>query len=273
LACTFSAVPSADKRQRKKENTRMARAAREAAVRRRKRIRAVRNFTIAAAVFALGIVLINVFTGDDNKKKTTPTTVATTTPTTVALPAGCVKTVPKPGTKPTDLKAPAMAIDANKTYTAKLSTTCGDVTIALDAKNAPKSVNNFVSLARKGFFDGLKWHRVATDPPVVQGGDPSGNGTSGPGYNTVVELPTDGKYPPGAVAWAKGPNDPDGSAGSQFFVDSGDASGIGAHYGYIGKVSGGFPNVTKMATLAVPGSQSGAPAHPLYILKVTISES
>jgi peptidylprolyl isomerase len=166
-----------------------------------------------------------------------------------------------------------MTIDPSKTYTATLSTTCGQLKIALDAKDAPKSVNNFVYLARKGYYDGLKWHRVATDPPVIQGGDPKGDGSGGPGYTTTVELPPDGKYPKGAVAWAKGANDPDGSAGSQFFIDTGDASGIGAHYGYLGKVSGGSANVQKMSTLVVPEDSSGAPGHPLYILKVTITES
>jgi peptidyl-prolyl cis-trans isomerase B (cyclophilin B) len=268
-------VPSQDKRLRKKENARMAREARIAAEKRRRRFRSVRNAAIAVAVFVLIIVIVNLLSGND-KKSASPASSTTTPPTTTQptpLPAGCVNTVPKPRSKPTNLKAPAMAIDPNKTYTATLSTTCGEVKIALDAKAAPKSVNNFVSLARQGFYDGLKWHRVVNDPPVIQGGDPKGDGSGGPGYKTTVELPPDGKYPAGAVAWAKGSNDPDGSAGSQFFIDTADASSIGAHYGYIGKVSGGSANVKKMATLVAPADQSGAPARPLYILKVTITES
>jgi peptidyl-prolyl cis-trans isomerase B (cyclophilin B) len=267
-------VPSQDKRLRKKENARLAREARIAAEKRRRRLRSVRNAAIAIALFVLIIVIVNLFNGND-KKSASPTS-STTTPTTTAptpLPAGCVKTVPKPASKPTNLKAPAMTIDPNKTYIATLLTTCGQVKIALDAKAAPKSVNNFVYLAQQGFYDGLKWHRVANNPPVIQGGDPKGDGSGGPGYKTTVELPPDGKYPKGVVAWAKGGSDPDGSAGSQFFIDTGDASGIGAHYGYLGKVSGGSDNVAKMATLVVPEDQSGAPAHPLYILKVTITES
>jgi len=266
-------VPSQDKRLRKKENARLAREARIAAEKRRRRLRSLRNAVIAVAVFALIIVVVNLLSGD-NKKSASPTSSTTTATTPVApLPAGCVNTVPKSAAKPTNLKAPAMTIDPSKTYTATLSTTCGPVKIALDAKDAPKSVNNFVYLARQGFYDGLKWHRVATDPPVVQGGDPKGDGSGGPGYKTTVELPPDGKYPKDAVAWAKGSSDPDGSAGSQFFIDTGDASGIGAHYGYIGKVSGGSANVQKMSTLVVPEDSSGAPSHPLYILKVTITES
>ncbi len=269
-------MPSADKRQRKKENARAAREAREAEIKKRKRNRTIRNAGVAVGVFVILVVLINVFSGGSSKKSSSDTTTTSiptsTTVTPVAYPAGCVGTVPKAATKPTNLKAPAMTIDPAKTYTATIATSCGNVTIALDAKNAPKSVNNFVSLARMGFYDGLKWHRVATDPPVVQGGDPKGDGSSGPGYTTAVELPPDGKYPTGAVAWAKGGNDPDGSAGSQFFIDSADASGIGSHYGYIGKVTAGLANVQKMGTLAVPGGTTGAPSKPLYIFKVTITE-
>jgi len=265
-------VPSADKRQRKKENARAAREAREAEVKKQKRNRSIRNGSIAVGVFVLAFLLLNLLTHKDKKKADTSTSTTTTTVKTAKYPAGCVKTVPKATKKPTNLKAPAMTIDATKTYTATIQTTCGDVKIALDAKNAPKSVNNFVSLARQGFYDGLKWHRVAANPPVIQGGDPKGDGSGGPGYSTVVELPPDGKYPTGAVAWAKTGAEPDGSAGSQFFIDTADASSIGSHYGYIGKVSAGSANVAKMATLAVPDSSTGAPALPLYMFKVTITE-
>jgi peptidyl-prolyl cis-trans isomerase B (cyclophilin B) len=272
-------VPTADKRQRKKENARMAREAREAEAKKRRRLRALRNGGIFTAIFVIGFgILIYATSGGKKKASNTTTTTlpaTTTTPTTakpVPYPAGCVATVPKTGAKPQNLKAPAMTIDATKTYTADLSTSCGDVVIALDAKNAPKSVNNFVYLARQGFYDGLKWHRVATNPPIIQGGDPLGNGGGGPGYTTTVELPKNGKYPTGAVAWAKTSNAPAGSAGSQFFIDTADASGIGDSYGYIGAVTSGLANVQKMGSLAVPNSQSGAPARPLYIFKVTITE-
>jgi peptidyl-prolyl cis-trans isomerase B (cyclophilin B) len=269
-------VPPADKRQRQKENARAARAAREAELKKSKRNKTIRNAGIAAGVFVIAFLILHFATGGSSKKAA-PDTTTTSVPTSttvkpVAYPAGCVGTVPKTSTKPTNLTAPPMTIDPAKTYTATLSTSCGNVTIALDAKNAPKSVNNFVSLARQGFYDGLKWHRVATNPPVVQGGDPKGDGSGGPGYSTKVELPPDGKYPVGAVAWAKGGNDPDGSAGSQFFIDTADASSIGDHYGYIGKVTAGLANIQKMSALVVPSDANGVPARPLYIDKVTITE-
>ena len=270
-------MPPADKRQRKKENARLAREAREAQLKKRRRNRTIRNAAIAVGVFVIAILLISWLSGGKKKNVAVSPTSSTsstsaTTSTTVPLPAGCVATVPKTATKPTNLKAPAMTIDPSKTYTAKISTTCGDVTIALDAKNAPKSVNNFVYLARQGFYDGLKWHRVALNPPIIQGGDPAGNGSGGPGYTTTVELPPDGKYPLGAVSWAKTGSAPDGSAGSQFFIDTGDASSIGDHYGYIGKVSAGQANVQKLGTFTNPASSSAAASRPLYMFKVTITE-
>jgi cyclophilin family peptidyl-prolyl cis-trans isomerase len=267
-------VPSADKRQRQKENARLAREAREAALKKRRRNRTIRNAAIAVGVFVVAILLVT-WLGGGSKKKVVASPSSSSTPTTavpVAYPAGCVSTVPKTTTKPTNLKAPAMTIDPSKTYVATMTTSCGEVKLALDAKNAPKSVNNFVSLARLGYFDGMKWHRISTNPPIVQSGDPLGTGSGGPGYNTAVELPPDGKYPAGAVAWAKKSSAPDGSADSQFFIDTGDASSIGSHYGYIGKVSSGLANVQKMAKL-VPASGDGTPVRPLYIDKVTISES
>ena len=143
----------------------MAREAREAAVRRRKRMRTARNFGIIAVLFVGTILVFNHFSSSSKKNAATPTTTVST-PTTVkpvAYPAGCVKTTPPTTKKPTFKSAPPMTIDPTKTYVAHFTTTCGNFDIALDAKNAPKSVNNFVFLARQGFFDGLKFHRVAND--------------------------------------------------------------------------------------------------------------
>ena len=84
-----------------------------------------------------------------------------------------------------------MTIDPAKTYTAKLSTSCGDVTVALDAKGAPKSVNNFVFLAKQGFYDGLKWPRAAGGF-VIQTGSPTDDQAGGPGYSVKTEVPAPG---------------------------------------------------------------------------------
>jgi cyclophilin family peptidyl-prolyl cis-trans isomerase len=104
-------------------------------------------------------------------------------------------------------------IDPSAKYTATIATDRGDIVIALDPAKAPKSVNNFVFLARDGFYEGLTFHRVVDDF-VIQGGDPEGSGRGGPGYRFDDE-PVQGEYIAGAVAMANaGPN----TNGSQFFI-------------------------------------------------------
>ncbi|HET9728170.1 MAG TPA: peptidylprolyl isomerase [Acidimicrobiia bacterium] len=272
-------MPSAEKRQRKKENTRAAREARQAALRRRKRNRTIRNFVIAAVIFVGGALIITAVTGGSSKKTspttTTPTSVAPTTTTTLPLPAGCVATVPPKGAPQKFANAPAMSIDPSKTYTATISTSCGDFKVALDAKNAPKGVNNFVFLARKKFYDGLSWHRVVKGF-VIQGGDPKGDGTGDPGYKVVTETPTAG-YKQGMLAYAKGGQEANGTAGSQFFVVTGtntpslqQKTNGTYQYGAFGHVISGLANVLKLESLGV---SDGPPGHPIYIFKITISES
>src|SRR5262249_37275571 len=155
---------------------------------------------IVAGLIGVTALVTNNKKKDDNKSSSaTTTTPSTATP--AALPAGC--TTKKPAANPNRpklLPAPAMTINTAKTYTAVMSTTCGDITIALDAKTAPKTVNSFVHLSKKGFYDGLTFHRVAKDF-VVQGGDPKGDGTGGPGYTLPDEPPKTG-YKAGSVAMA-----------------------------------------------------------------------
>jgi cyclophilin family peptidyl-prolyl cis-trans isomerase len=165
-----------------------------------------------------------------------------------------------------------MTIDASKTYTATMTTTCGTITMVLDPKEAPKTVNSFVFLAQHHFYDGLTFHRIAKDF-VVQGGDPTGTGAGGPGYNLATEPPKNG-YTGGSVAMA---NAGAGTTGSQFFLtwtDAG-AKNLGGPpylYSILGQITKGLDVVKTMGSLA-PASGDGAPTHPLYIFKVTISVS
>jgi len=271
-------MPSADKRARKKENARAAREEREAALRRKKRTRSIITAAVVVVIFAGVILLLNATGGSKKKKAAPPATSPTTTTTpTHVLPAGCVRTVPPKTTPPTFKTAPPMTIDAAKTYTATFSTSCGTFTAALDAKNDPKGVNNFVFLANKHFYDGLTWHRVVKDF-VIQGGDPKGDGSGGPGYSVATETPTNG-YPLGTLAWAKTSTDPNGTAGSQFFVVTGTQTAAlsqklkGSYqYGVFGKVTTGLANAEKIMSLA-PATGDGAPTIPMYIFKITISET
>jgi len=127
-------------------------------------------------------------------------------------------------------------IDPAKRYTATLDTAKGEIEVALDSGKAPKSVNNFVFLAREGFYDGLTFHRVVDDF-VIQGGDPEGTGRGGPGYKWADE-PVHGEYIAGSLAMANaGPN----TNGSQFFISTVDnRSKLTKAYNLFGQVTRGM---------------------------------
>ena len=130
--------------------------------------------------------------------------------------AQCSARTPDPPADPETYSAePEMTIDPSKSYRATMSTSCGVIVIALDAKGAPETVNNFVFLARDGFYDGLTFHRVIEDF-MIQTGCPKGTGTGGPGYQFADEFHKDLKHSgPGILSMANaGPN----SNGSQFFI-------------------------------------------------------
>lgn len=169
-------------------------------------------------------------------------------------------------------KPPEMAIDQNKQYVATLKTNLGDIRIALNAKDAPVTVNNFVFLARDGFYNGTTFHRV--DPGfVIQGGDPQSDGRGGPGYRFPDE-PVKGAYEVGAVAMANsGPN----TNGSQFFICDGDRCKVlEPKYNLFGKVVEGIDVVHKIAnvpTIADPLSgQRTRPAQEVKINTIEIGE-
>jgi cyclophilin family peptidyl-prolyl cis-trans isomerase len=127
-------------------------------------------------------------------------------------------------------------------------------------------------LVKRGFFDGLTFHRVAAGF-VIQGGDPLGNGSGGPGY-TVVEAPPPGtQYVRGVVAMAKTQTDPAGASGSQFFVVSGANVGLPAQYAVAGKVVSGIDVVEKIGSLPTNPPGDGAPTPPVVMSKVTVSTS
>ena len=163
---------------------------------------------------------------------------------------------------------PPMCIDVNKRYTAEMVTTKGTMTIALDPVAAPKTVNNFVVLARYHYFDGIHFHRVIPGF-VLQGGDPDGTGRGGPGYRFEDELPPPGRYELGSLAMANaGPN----TNGSQFFVISGpDGMRLPPQYSLFGKVVKGLDVVADIDAIGSPGA--GTPKEKVVIESVTITES
>jgi peptidyl-prolyl cis-trans isomerase B (cyclophilin B) len=263
-------VTRADKRARQKERTRQAKEAREAALRRERRKSVAIRVGISLAIVAVLIAGTSLLRKDNNKNAGAA---STTTTTPKALPAGCsTKKPPADPNRPTNFpNPPPMSIDTAKTYTAKLTTSCGDITIMLDDANAPTSVNNFVFLAKQGFYNGLAWPRAAKNF-VIQTGSPDDTTAGNAGYAVKAELPKNGTYASGAVAWAKGGSEPAGTAGSQFFIVTGDGSALTPDYGYIGTVTGGLDNAQKIASLAPPDSGDGPPTIPMYLLKVEIVE-
>jgi peptidyl-prolyl cis-trans isomerase B (cyclophilin B) len=130
---------------------------------------------------------------------------------------------------------PAHEIDDNATYEVTIATDKGDIVMDLDPKLAPNSVNNFVALARQGFYDNLAFHRVVPEF-VIQGGDPEGTGRGGPGYRFADE-PVQGEYTLGAVAMANAGPD---TNGSQFFICIDDCqSKLAKSYNLFGYVTSG----------------------------------
>lgn len=177
------------------------------------------------------------------------------------------QTTPSPMTAKQYPAAPAMTIDTAKKYIATLRTEKGDIEIELAASGAPKTVNNFVFLAREKFYDGVIFHRTIPGF-MIQGGDPTGTGMGGPGYKFDDE-PFSGSYDRGTVAMANaGPN----TNGSQFFIMHDDYA-LPKNYVIFGKVTKGLDAVDAIAMAPTqPGGEGSKPVAPVKILSVDVLE-
>jgi cyclophilin family peptidyl-prolyl cis-trans isomerase len=193
---------------------------------------------------------------------------ATPAPTTSETATGC-ESVEQPPAKSVKLPKPKTQLAAGKTYVATVSTSCGDFQITLDAKRAPKTGGSFKYLADKGFFDGTTFHRIVPGF-VIQGGDPKGNGSGGPGYNIVEAPPKDLQYTKGVVAMAKTELDAAGTSGSQFFVVTGEDTQLPPEYALLGKLSGGQDVVDRIEATPTDSS-TGAPVDPIVIRSVKVT--
>ena len=159
---------------------------------------------------------------------------------------------------------PSMSIDTARRYTATLHTSAGDMTAELFPTDAPNTVNNFVFLAREGFYNGVIFHRVIPGF-MIQGGDPTGTGTGGPGYKFRDE-PVNRKYERGILAMANaGPN----TNGSQFFVMHADYN-LPPSYTIFGRLTDGHDTLDAIASAAT-GAQD-RPTSPVTIDSIDISE-
>jgi cyclophilin family peptidyl-prolyl cis-trans isomerase len=240
-------VPSADKRQRQKENTRAAREAREAALRRQRQRKTAIRVGIFVALFAAVVAFFAIRGGDNKKDTATATTTQTTKPTPTTVVA----------------KVPASA-------TATISTNYGPIVVQLDTKNAPNGSARFIKLAKAGFYNGKLWVRASKDF-VIQGGSPDNTQSGGEGHPIVGEVPKD-HYPLGSIAAAKTQSDPPGTFDSQFFIVTGsNGATLPNDYARFGKVVSGLANAQKIEALA-PASGDGKPTKIATIDKITIAE-
>jgi peptidylprolyl isomerase len=161
---------------------------------------------------------------------------------------------------------PEMGIDPSHRYTATMSTSMGDMVIALDPIKAPNTVNSFVFLALNHYYDGIVFHRIINGF-VCQGGDPDGNGRGGPGYKFEDELPKAGQYEIGSVAMANAGPD---TNGSQFFLISGpNGAGLPPAYSLFGKIVKGLDVLEAMQN--VPTGAGDRPKDDVVINSVTIA--
>jgi cyclophilin family peptidyl-prolyl cis-trans isomerase len=272
-------------------------AERDAAARRRNLITGSVVGVLALVVVILGL---GVLLGDDTVSTSPPKTpsvsptvspspsaepgtkTGTVTPTkaTESGEVACGAEAPARAGKPKPQFAgpPPMAIDRKATYAVTMVTSCGTIVIELDAKHAPQTVNSFVFLSKKGYFDGQYFHRLDTSIDVIQGGDPSGTGADGPGYAIPDELRPNASYTPGTLAMANaGPN----TGGSQFFIITGpEGTNLDGNPNYtiFGKVVEGLSVAQRIQDVPIVDPDatdlSGQrPAQAVYIEKVTIQKT
>jgi peptidyl-prolyl cis-trans isomerase B (cyclophilin B) len=195
-----------------------------------------------------------------------------TTSTGASVAGGCEQ-VSKPPPRNRHLKKPKQTVTPGEKLTATVDTSCGRFDIQLDTSTSPKTVNSFVYLAKKGFYDDTIFHRIVPHF-VIQGGDPTETGTGGPGYTIIEPPPGNATYRMGTVAMAKGSVAPKGESGSQFFVVTASDAGLPANYAILGKVSSGIDVVKKIGTLGDPKSGgTGTPLATVVIRQMTVSGS
>jgi len=249
-------------------------AKRQAERRHRRRKRTLTTVIAVVLVLVVGGAVAGVVLAGGGSPSTPPS------PSASAVPVACGGTTPNSASVVGLFNGkyktpPAMSIDTKKKYLWTLQTSCGQIQVQLDPSTAPKTVNSLVYLTTQGLFNGSTFHRIAKNF-VIQGGDPAGTGSGGPGYTTVDTPPKNAKYPIGTVAMAKTSSDPAGTSGSQFFIVTSSQAqqalapgGVG-QYAIVGHVVQGMNVVNKIAALPIVGGASdGKPVQAVYIDSAT----
>lgn len=158
-------------------------------------------------------------------------------------------------------------LDPNRPHTVDVLTNLGSFAIRLDVEDSPCVTSSFASLVRKRFFDGTIFHRIVPRF-VIQGGDPTGTGTGGPGYTVVEPPPANSLYTEGVVAMAKAGNEPPGAAGSQFFIVTATNAGLQPEYAILGVVTKGLKVVRRIGKLGNPATEK--PTRRVVVLRMTV---
>jgi cyclophilin family peptidyl-prolyl cis-trans isomerase len=221
-------------------------------------------------------------TGETSGEQTGPTGASgeqtgTVDPEPGPAQVACGAEQPKSALRPKpQFSAPAQVIEEGQTYKAEIRTSCGTIVVELLADRAPETVNSFVFLAQEGYFNGQRIHRLDPSIDVIQGGDPTGSGSGGPGYTIPDELTGDESYGPGVLAMANAGPD---SGGSQFFI----VTGEGGHalddqgaWTIFGDVVEGGDVAKRIQGLEIQDPAAGIagqqPAEAVYLEKVKILE-
>ena len=276
------------KQTRQRELARL-RARREAERHRTQRKRALLTYGVLGVVVLLLGTVGAIALANRPKHKAAAATTTSTTTTTIpptgaridapAAPAtvACGAKLPPRHQHPSFKKAPTSRLDPSKTYVVTLKTSCGVIKLQMDPKTAPIAAANFVFLAQKGFYDATWFHRIvpggAAGLAVIQGGDPKGTGQGGPGYSIKDEPPKKIKDPYKQYTIAMAKTSQPNSAGSQFFVNSGDNAKLPADYALFGKVISGQKVVDKIAAIPVGGSSGDTPLQSAWIEQATVQVS
>jgi cyclophilin family peptidyl-prolyl cis-trans isomerase len=179
--------------------------------------------------------------------------------------------VAAPGPRgPQHLAKPQLKLNPNRSYTVRLNTNCGEIDISLGVAEAPKTTASFASLVRRHFYDGLTFHRIVPGF-VIQGGDPAGNGSGGPGYRVVEKPPSNAKYTRGVVAMAKTATEASGTSGSQFFIVTAADAQLPPDYAVAGNVIKGDGVLSRIAATPTGAGPNGEqPQLPVVIEKATL---
>jgi peptidyl-prolyl cis-trans isomerase B (cyclophilin B) len=159
-------------------------------------------------------------------------------------------------------------LDRDETYRIEFRTSHGEFTLELDAARSPCNGDSLVDLARAGFFDGTRFHRIIPGF-IIQGGDPTATGNGGSGYTTVDAPPPDTTYTKGVVAMAKSPFEPPGTGGSQFFIVTADKAELPPDYAVVGKIVEGLPAVEEIGKLG--NRRTEAPTERIVIRSTAVS--